>query len=333
MANQRGIVAGWDSVNSRPKGVTSAADLRASLQMIAARPGIAYESGAAAITLPSNAMRVNWMAFNAVIKSALGGWYTPRIDTGGIALALGHATYARIDVIWVRQRDYQTNASWPDSEVEVGVAQGTPSATPSTPAIPTDALAVFTVRVPSGATRGADITVGGVTRAPWVGAPGSVLTVSTAEELRAIQEAASVSDGTIIYRADTNELLVKNGARWVSIVQQEDTGWVNCGTAVGGFNMIEQTQYRIINSVLHWRGVVSGTLNGNAWIEILGNIPPAAFPEQSSSLVFSPGGNGIMEGGMYLVSKGASIQVYSPQAYNGAIRIGGSYPLAARPKA
>lgn len=165
--NRRGIVAGWDAEAQRPKGVASAADVRASLTMIADRPGIALEERAAQVTLNATSMGISWTGFNAVIPAPQGGWYTPRIQSGGITLGVGDATYGRVDVVWVRQWDFEHNGSHPDSEVEVGVARGTPSATPQTPAVPDGALAVFTLRVPKGATRGVDIGTAGVTRAAW----------------------------------------------------------------------------------------------------------------------------------------------------------------------
>lgn len=217
MANQRGIVAGWDTANARPKGVTSAADMRASLQMIATHPGIVTEPGAATITLPSNAMRINWTAFTAVIRSTLGGWYTPRIEAGGIALSIGHGTYPRLDVVWVRQRDYQTNSSWPDSEVEVGVAQGTASATPSTPAVPTGALAVFTVLVPAGATTGSAIGLSNVTAAPRTAPAGGVITAASQAEMDALAAAAGAENGLNVWRSDTKALMRYDGAAWTRI--------------------------------------------------------------------------------------------------------------------
>lgn len=79
----RGIVAGWDRTNRRPKGVVSASDMRAAMSMLADRPGIAYGERDAQITLPDNAMAITWTAFNAVIPARGGGWYTPRISEGG----------------------------------------------------------------------------------------------------------------------------------------------------------------------------------------------------------------------------------------------------------
>lgn len=248
MANQRGIVAGWDATNSRPKGVTSAADMRASLQMIATHPGIMTEPGAATITLPSNAMRINWTAFTAVIRSTLGGWYTPRIEAGGIALSIGNVTYPRIDVVWVRQRDYQTNASWPDSEVEVGVAQGTASATPSTPAVPTGALAVFTVRVPAGATTGSAIGLANVTAAARTAPAGGIITAASQAEMDAIAAAAGAYNGLYVMRTDLGALTWWDGTRWNLSWQRIVV--VNAVTNVNGIVVISYDLGGVVPSMI-----------------------------------------------------------------------------------
>ena len=163
----RSIVAGWDPGNSRPKGVATAKDIRASLAMVADRAGIAYGERDAQVTLPSSSMGIAWTGFNAVIPSPGGGWYTPRVQAGSIALQPGDATYPRQDIVYVRQWDYEISSAHPGSEVEIGVVSGTPSATPQLPAVPDGALAAFTVKIPKGATRGVDIGASNVTRAPW----------------------------------------------------------------------------------------------------------------------------------------------------------------------
>lgn len=167
MANQRGIVAGWDTANSRPKGVQTAADLRASLGGTAVSQGLMYEPGAATVSFSVSSMQMTWTAFTAVLKSSLGGWYMPRIDAGNIALPVGHATYGRWVTFWVKQWDYQTDATHPDSEVQTGLAQGTPSASPVKPTVPTGALACISVLIPKSAATSSDIPLANVELAPW----------------------------------------------------------------------------------------------------------------------------------------------------------------------
>lgn len=174
MANHRGIVSAWDTQAQRPKGVVSPADLRWSLAALARSEGVMLEAGAAVLTHEPQAMALSWTAFTAVIASPLGGWYMPRIGAGSIDLDAGDASYPRVDTIWVRQWDHQVSGDHPDSELEIGVTTGTPSATPKAPPAPTGALAVWQVMVPKGAVLGSDVPADGVTRCRWtapVGGP------------------------------------------------------------------------------------------------------------------------------------------------------------------
>ncbi len=167
MANNRGIVSGWDSDAGRTKGVTSPAMLRTSIASIARAEGIMLERSAATITREATKMAITLSPFTAVIQSPLGGWLCPRIDRTTVSLDRGHSTYSRVDVVWVCQWDHQVNADHPDSEVEVGVQKGTPSASPQTPAVPSGALAVLTVTVPRNAQLGTDIPEANISRCRW----------------------------------------------------------------------------------------------------------------------------------------------------------------------
>lgn len=217
MANNRGIVSAWDTKNNRPKGVTTPADMRTSLASIARADGIMLEAGAATITRPSTSMSIRWTAFTAVIASPLGGWLCPRIGAGQITLQAGHATYDRIDVIWVRQWDYQVSGDHPDSEVEVGVTTGKPAATPAAPKAPSGALAVFTVRVPKGAVVGSDIPEANVTRCRWTTPVGGMLAAATQTEADALVAGVPASPEAPVFAVIDGLLSAWNGARWTVI--------------------------------------------------------------------------------------------------------------------
>lgn len=167
MANHRGIVSGWDTSTNRPKGVTTPAMLRTSLASIARAEGIMLEHNAASVRRENAKMALTLNAFTAVIQSPLGGWLCPRINKTTFTLQPGHSTYPRTDIIWVKQWDYQGAADHPDSEVEVGVTTGTPSASPQAPATPSGALTVVTVTVPKGAVVGTDIPEASIGRCRW----------------------------------------------------------------------------------------------------------------------------------------------------------------------
>lgn len=156
MANQRGIVAGWDTTNNRPKGVTSAADLRASLAGITTDEGIFWQPDFEPARA-STSMRLTIPTFTCAIASPLGGYYCPTINQHDITLPVGHTSNGRICVLWVKQWDYQTDADHPDSEVQTGLALGTPSTSPTVPPIPSGAFAAITILVPPGVTNASEI--------------------------------------------------------------------------------------------------------------------------------------------------------------------------------
>ena len=216
MANQRGIVSGWDMDAKRPKGVTTPGDMRASLGALSRSEGIVLEAGAADITRSTVAMSISWTAFTAVISSPLGGWLSPRIGAATQTLQPGDTTYPRKDIIWVRHHDYERDASHPDSEVEVGYTTGTPSAMPLDPSIPVGALAVFTIQVPRGAMRGSDISAALIRRARWTTPVGGVLTAPSDFDARNLVQGVRASADAPIYvwRSDLGALLVWDGLRW-----------------------------------------------------------------------------------------------------------------------
>lgn len=218
MANQRGIVSGWDTGAERPKGVTTPGDMRASLGALSRSEGIVLEAGAADITRSTVAMSISWTAFTAVISSPLGGWLSPRIGAASQTLQPGDTTYSRKDIIWVRHHDYERDASHPDSEVEVGYTTGTPSAMPLDPSIPVGALAVFTIQVPRGAMRGSDISAVLIRRARWTTPVGGVLTApSDFDAKNLVQGVRASADAPIyVWRSDLGALTVWDGVSWKS---------------------------------------------------------------------------------------------------------------------
>lgn len=219
MAHHRAIVGGWDSAARRPKGVASAGDVRAAVHALATHEGIMQEADSGTLTKYSTSMKLGWKPFTAVIKSRLGGWYTPRLDAGSVELDPGDFSYPRIDVIWVKQYDYQVDGEHPDSEVVIGVAKGTPTASPSAPPIPTGALALWTVTVPEKATSSSYIKE--IVPAAQVCPTGGLLIVDSPErqeQLTAALKAGKVADSSrpvMAYRADLHAFKLFNGSAWI----------------------------------------------------------------------------------------------------------------------
>ncbi|WP_172193554.1 hypothetical protein [Actinomyces faecalis] len=213
----RGIVTAWDERNRRPKGVTTPADMRLSLASLARAEGIMAETGAAEVTRPNTRMAIAWSAFTAVISSPRGGWLCPRVEAGEVPLAVGSTTYPRTDVVWVRHWDYEVDGTHPDSEVEVGVTQGTPSSSPRVPSVPSGALAVFTVTVPRGATVGADVPAASIVRARWTTPVGGILTAATQAEADALVRGVAASAVNPVYVRVSGVLRAWDGTRWEAV--------------------------------------------------------------------------------------------------------------------
>ena len=214
ISTHRGIVSGWDARNARPKGVTTPADMRLSLASLARAEGIMLETGAAEVTRPSTRMAIAWSAFTAVISSPLGGWLCPRIEAGEVALAPGHTSYSRIDVVWVRHWDYELAGDHPDSEVEVGVSRGTPSSSPRVPSVPSGALAVLTVTVPRNAVTGADIPEDGIERCRWTTPVGGILTAADLTEATRFLSGVPASAENPVYVSVGGVLRAWDGTTW-----------------------------------------------------------------------------------------------------------------------
>lgn len=166
-------------------------------------------------------MRIAWEPFQVAIKSNLGGYYMPTIEAGGITLDVGAGSYDRYDVIYVQQRDYQANASYPDSEVYVGVAKGTASSRPSVPSIPDSAVAVFTIRVRAGVRTSNQITTADITRAAWVAPVGGIVSLDGDSEVQAfetaVKKAGSASASTPLYATVDGTLTRFDGAVWTAM--------------------------------------------------------------------------------------------------------------------
>ena len=275
MANNRGIVSGWDVENNRAKGVTSPAAMRTSLASLARAEGIMAEPGAATLTRSATRMGISWTAFTAVIASPLGGWLCPRIGDGGIDLTVGDATYPRIDVVYVRQWDYETAGDHPDSEVEVGVVKGTPSATPSTPATPTGALVVWTITVPKGAVLGTDIPAGGITACRRTTPLGGTLTAASQSEANALVNGVYADASAPLLVNVAGSPMSWNGTEWsyitpasVVLFSGDGSTSVKLSESAANFSSLS-IEYR--NSDGARGSVTVSSPNGKAISTVMGN--------------------------------------------------------------
>lgn len=308
MANNRGIVSGWDAEHNRAKGVTSPAAMRTSLASIARAEGIMAEPGAATLTREAARMAISWTPFTAVIASPLGGWLCPRIERGSINLKVGDATYPRIDVIYVRQWDYQVAGDHPDSEVEVGVVSGTPSATPSTPATPTGALAVWTITVPKGAVLGTDIAASGIATCRRTTPVGGVLAAASQAEADALVKGVAATEAAPVHVAVGGVMRQWSGSSWSDGADRLTTTPVPTENGYSASPSLTIASYGPIHAMgicIKWNGGGWNAVDNKSWrmcsvpagvpvptvdyttvgyIEVRGNITPLCYRTETREI-------------------------------------------------
>ena len=97
-------------------------------------------------------LRYNVAAGAAVCSRGDADGYTEAYFNGGKtpAVKAGDPSNPRIDRIWIRANDISQGDS--DNQVTVGVTQGTPSATPTAPALPSGCVRLMDMVMPAGAT-------------------------------------------------------------------------------------------------------------------------------------------------------------------------------------
>lgn len=97
-------------------------------------------------------LRYNVAAGAAVCSRGEADGYAEAYWNGGktAAVKAGDPSNPRIDRIWVRANDISQGDS--DNQVTVGVTQGTPSATPTAPALPSGCVRLMDMVMPAGAT-------------------------------------------------------------------------------------------------------------------------------------------------------------------------------------
>lgn len=181
-----------------------------------ARSGVLYGAGSPLAVTGTSGMSYSVAAGQAVAdrgSTALGSYLgsNDAAATVTTTAAPGTAGQSRYDVIWIRFPDAEQGDA--NSAAVLGVTQGTASASPTVPAIPTGALALAQALVPNGATR-TDTLVTITQVAPWTVARGAAVPVRSSTERGAL----STYSGLTAYRIDTGrtEQWTPSGA-WATI--------------------------------------------------------------------------------------------------------------------
>ena len=158
-------------------------------------------------------MTVNVAAFEGVVTRGVsqGAVLVANDGPAAVTIAAAPATNARIDVVYVRVLDSAPPNSDGSAATSLLVVQGTTAAVPVAPAVPTGGMALAQVRVASGQTSTAAMTITQVFR--YTAAAGGVVPVRDAADLGGYV----ASNGMRAFRLDVNREFVRAGDAWHAI--------------------------------------------------------------------------------------------------------------------
>lgn len=182
-----------------------------------ARQGLRPDGGGV-VTVSAGTMTVNVAAFTAWVDGGAsdlqGGYLFVSDGSEALAVADGHASLSRTDVVIAEVRDTTHDASG-STDARVRILQGTAGA--GVPALPTNAVALRNLTIPAGLSVGTGgLSAGNLStdRRTYTTGLGGVLTVAGTAE----RDALAAVEGMIVYRTDVDQLEVRRGAGWVSLM-------------------------------------------------------------------------------------------------------------------
>lgn len=172
------------------------------------RPGVLVDNGGALVSGASD-MSYNVRAFRAVslVSAANGPTVGVNDATVNVTTTAAPGSNSRIDVIWARQH-HVTGDGATDTDVlyEIGVTQGTVAASPSAPAVPAGAIALYNATVTSGVTGTSGLTF--TRRHAWTVANGGIVPIFSSTE----RDAIDPYEGMAIWYSPTQQLQVCDSA-------------------------------------------------------------------------------------------------------------------------
>ena len=179
------------------------------LTSLGVRKGVFVDGGGAVVSGAAG-MAYAVRAFVAVTMatSTNGPTVVPNDAAVSVATAVAPGSNSRIDVIWVRQKLLAGDGgSETDNLAEIGVTNGVAATVPAVPTIPTGALSLATVNVPSGTTGTSALTF--TQTHPWTVANGAPIPVRNDTERAAL----TAFDGLIV-----NNLTAKRLQKYDAVV-------------------------------------------------------------------------------------------------------------------
>lgn len=108
-------------------------------------------------------------------------------------------------------------------------------------------------------------------------------------------------------------------------IDYSDSGWKALGTPGANSGVVEQPQYRIINGIIYYRGVMSMRMDSAlSWFNLVANIAPEALPVGDVAMTFQPYATDcVISGGLYVADRAIEIFLNAGK-YNNNIRFSGS---------
>lgn len=163
-------------------------------------------------------------------------------NDGSIFVNLDNApiSNSRIDVIYAKHEDAAAGDG--SSLPVIGRVTGDAAPSPTKPAIPSGALELATVTIPSGATA---TTSGGVTIAntyPMTALRGGVVPLRSSTE----QTAWTPDDGALAYRQDTDELIARVNGAWAAVAAGS-TAWVAVTPESSYYNVVSNGSWQALS--------------------------------------------------------------------------------------
>lgn len=210
-----------------------------------------------ALVSSSATMNVAVAAFSAVAVRDGGVVLLDNDGPVNVLLTSAPAANSRIDVIYAKQNDASSTVTTPDANNTpiIDKVTGTASSSPTKPAIPTGAVELATVLVPSTATATNSAGVVISQTAQFTAGAGGVVTFPT---LTGLQLWTTARDGQLAFAVDTDNL-------WEYLATAVTPGWYH----VGGKPVVGAFSYTGIYSA---GSPAPRLLSGNGWNSLDGIV-------------------------------------------------------------
>lgn len=298
-------VVGWNPESGLPQGVVSPSEHRMGLQALALYAGVFMDSAdSAKISTSTSSRNLSIAGARCAIDAPLGGFYTPSWRSAAVLTPAVAGSQARIDVIAVKQSDYEVDSAAITSAAELVLVQGTASATPSPPSLGDGVLGLADVRIPAGSTTSSQYTI--TRRAPWTTPVGGCPHFGTESERSQALPSPVVGQECTTGSGAGYAKWVWTGSRW-SVALRQGQATIYAGWS--GYCRWQQTGRMV--DVEFGVSRTDGTFTRSAWdgANFCDRLPPARSiqaPGQSSFCANFAVSNASSDPGAYAIEVSSS---------------------------